>query len=92
MSKKTKAESKDLFIYLISTFQSSALIALGEVKNPMTEKIKVNIKQASYYIDLLDMVKNKMESNLTDYEEQILINTISDLRLKLINKEKTLNV
>jgi len=68
------------------------LIAPGEIKNPMTNKIKVNIKQASYYIELLDMIKNKMKGNLTDYEEQIIINTISHLKLKLINKEKKLNI
>ena len=68
------------------------MIAPGEIKNPMTNKIKVNIKQASYYIELLDMIKNKMKGNLTDYEEQIIINTISHLKLKLINKEKKLNI
>ncbi len=52
----------------------------------MTEKIKVNTDQASFYLDLLDMRQEKMRDNLTDYEEQMLINTVSELKLNLIEK------
>ena len=75
-------------MYLVGTFQSSAWIALGKIENPMTEKIKVNTDQASFYIDLLDMMQEKMRDNLTDYEEQMLINTVSELKLNLIDKRK----
>ena len=74
-------------MYLVGTFQSSAWIALGKIKNPMTEKSRVNIEQASFYIDLLDMVQEKMKGNLTDYEEQMLINTVSELKLNLIDEK-----
>ena len=74
-------------MYLVGTFQSSAWIALGKIKNPMTEKSRVNIEQASFYIDLLDMVQEKMNGNLTDYEEQMLINTVSELKLNLIDEK-----
>ena len=53
----------------------------------MTEKSKVNIEQASFYIDLLDMMQEKMKGNLTDYEEQMLINTVSELKLNLIDEK-----
>ena len=75
-------------MYLVGTFQSSAWIALGKIENPITEKIKVNTDQASFYIDLLDMMQEKMRDNLTDYEEQMLINTVSELKLNLIDKRK----
>ena len=74
-------------MYIVGTFQSSAWIALGKIKNPMTEKTKVNIEQASFYIDLLDMIQEKMKGNLTDYEEQMLINTVSELKLNLIDEK-----
>ena len=74
-------------MYLVGTFQSSAWIALGKIKNPMTEKSRVNIEQASFYIDLLDMIQEKMKGNLTDYEEQMLINTVSELKLNLIDEK-----
>jgi len=75
-------------MYLVGTFQSSAWIALGKIENPMTEKTKVNTDQASFYIDLLDLMQEKMRDNLTDYEEQMLINTVSELKLNLIDKRK----
>ena len=74
-------------MYLVGSFQSSAWIALGKIKNPMTEKSRVNIEQASFYIDLLDMMQEKMKGNLTDYEEQMLINTVSELKLNLIDEK-----
>ena len=79
-------------MYLVGTFQSSAWIALGKIENPMTEKTKVNTDQASFYIDLLDMMQEKMRGNLTDYEEQMLINTVSELKLKLIDEKKKIIV
>ena len=88
MNKEILSKKEKLFMYLVGTFQSSAWIALGKIKNPMTEKSRVNIEQASFYIDLLDMMQEKMKGNLTDYEEQMLINTVSELKLNLIDEKK----
>ena len=87
MNKEILSKKEKLFMYLVGTFQSSARIALGKIKNPMTEKSRVNIEQASFYIDLLDMMQEKMKGNLTDYEEQMLINTVSELKLNLIDEK-----
>jgi len=87
MNKEILSKKEKLFMYLVGTFQSSAWIALGKIKNPMTEKSKINIEQASFYIDLLDMMQEKMKGNLTDYEEQMLINTVSELKLNLIDEK-----
>lgn len=88
MNKNQFSKNEQLFTYLIGTFQSSAYIALGKKENPITKNIEINIEQASYYIDLLDMIKVKTDGNLTEYEEQILINTISELKLNLISENK----
>ena len=91
MNKEILSKKEQLFMYLVGTFQSSAWIALGKIKNPMTEKSKVNIEQASFYIDLLDMIQEKMKGSLTDYEEQMLINTVSELKLNLIDENKNVS-
>ena len=75
-------------MYLVRTFQSSAWIALGKMENPMTDKTEVNIEQASYYVNLLEMIQEKTKGNLTDFEEQMLINTVSELKLNLIDENK----
>ena len=86
MEENQKNDEK-LFMYLINTFQSSAQIALGEMENPMTRKVETNLDQAGYYIDLLEMVK-KTKNNLTEYEEQMLINIISKLKMSLLLESK----
>ena len=91
MNKEILSKKEKLFMYLVGTFQSSAWIALGKIKNPMTEKSRVNIEQASFYIDLLDMMFEKTNGNLTDYEEQMLINTVSELKMNLIDEKNKNN-
>ncbi len=86
MSKKNKDNVK-LFMYLVNTFQSSAKIAMGEMKNPVTDKIETNMDQATYYIELLEMVQLKTEGNLSEYEDQMLINVISELKMSFLLKK-----
>lgn len=88
MSQETPNKDEQLFMYLVGTFQSSAWIALGKMKNPMTDKIERNLDQASFYIDLLDMMQTKMTGNLSEYEEQMLINTVSELKMNFIEEQK----
>ena len=88
MKKDSLSKKEQLFMYLVRTFQSSAWIALGKMENPMTDKTEVNIEQASYYVNLLEMIQEKTKGNLTDFEEQMLINTVSELKLNLIDENK----
>ena len=62
-----------------------------ENRKSMTRKKDINIEQAAFYINLLDMLQEKTKGNLTDYEEQMLINTVSELKLNLINEKKNSN-
>jgi hypothetical protein len=86
MSKKDKDDVK-LFMYLVNTFQSSAQIAMGEMKNPVTGKVGTNMDQATYYINLLEMVQLKTKGNLSEYEDQMLINVISELKMSALLKK-----
>ena len=61
---------------------------VGKIKNPMTDKIDRNLDQASFYIDLLDMMQTKTKGNLSEYEEQMLINTVSELKMNFIEEKK----
>tara|TARA_B100000767_G_scaffold268088_1_gene287785 strand:- start:3167 stop:3454 length:288 start_codon:yes stop_codon:yes gene_type:complete len=89
--KKDPKEQEKLYAYLVGTFQTSALIALGVMENPMSNKITQNLDQASYYIKLLEMLEHKTKGNVSEYEKQMLLNTLSDLKLKLIEQESLKN-
>ena len=77
-------KDENLFSYVVDTFRSSANISLGKIKNPVTNKIDVNLVQAEYYLDVLSMLQKKTKNNLTEYEEQMLINIVSELRMNFI--------
>ena len=88
MSQENPSKDEQSFMYLVGTFQSSSWIAMGKIKNPMTDKIERNMDQASFYIDLLDMMQTKTKGNLSEYEELMLINTVSELKMNFIDEKK----
>ncbi len=88
MSEETLTKDEQLFLYLVSTFQSSALIAIGKMKNPMTGQSEKNLEQASFYISLLDTIQKRTMGNLSQQEEQFLINAVSDLNMSMIEERQ----
>ena len=90
MKKTFLDKDENLFSYVVDTFRSSANISLGKIKNPVTNKIDVNLVQAEYYLDVLSMLQKKTKNNLTEYEEQMLINIVSELRMNFIEIKQSI--
>ena len=88
MSEDQLKKEDQLFIHLVNTFVQSAWISLGKVKNPVSDELERNLDQASYYIDLLDMLQTKMKGNLSEWEEQYILHSLSELKLNFIDEKK----
>ena len=88
MAEEQIKKEDQLFIHLVNTFVQSAWISLGKVKNPVTDTLERNLEQATYYIDLLDMLQTKMKGNLSEWEEQYIIHSLSELKLNFIDEQK----
>ena len=88
MSEDQLKKEDQLFIHLVNTFVQSAWISLGKVKNPVSDELERNVEQASYYIDLLDMPQTKMKGNLSEWEEQYILHSLSELKLNYIDEKK----
>ena len=88
MAEEQLKKEDQLFIHLVNTFVQSAWISLGKVKNPVTDILERNLEQATYYIDLLDMLQTKMKGNLSEWEEQYIIHSLSELNLNFIDEQK----
>ena len=88
MTEEQLKKEDQLFIHLVNTFAQSAWISLGKVKNPVSDKMERNLDQATYYIDLLDMLQTKMKGNLSEWEEQFIIHSLSELKLNFIDEQK----
>jgi hypothetical protein len=69
------------FIFSLST---SALIQLGEIEDPFTQKEAKNLPLAKQTIDLIGMLKEKTKGNLTPQEEKVLENILYDLRMRYV--------
>lgn len=88
MAEEQLKKEDQLFIHLVNTFVQSAWISLGKVKNPVSDSLERNMEQATYYIDLLDMLQTKMKGNLSEWEEQYIIHSLSELKLNYIDEQK----
>ena len=88
MSENQLKKEDQLFIHLVNTFVQSAWISLGKVKNPVSDELERNLDQSSYYIDLLDMLQTKMKGNLSEWEEQYILHSLSELKLNFIDEKK----
>jgi len=76
------------FMNFITSLSLQSLISLGEIESPFTEKKEVNIKQARFLIDTLDMIKQKTEGNLTEEESKMLDTMLYELKMKYVEKSK----
>ena len=88
MAEEQMKKEDQLFIHLVNTFVQSAWISLGKVKSPVSDKLERNLEQATYYIDLLDMLQTKIKGNLSEWEEQYIIHSLSELKLNFIEEQK----
>ncbi|MCC6865416.1 MAG: DUF1844 domain-containing protein [Ignavibacteria bacterium] len=79
-------KNSQLFIYLIGSFEMSAMMAMGKIKNPMTDKAEKDMTQAKFSIDILDMLKVKTEGKLDEDESKYLENTLGQLKLNFIDE------
>ncbi len=72
------------FTVFLSGLMADGLIALGLIKNPVTEKEDKDLVHASRVIDIIDMLKVKTAGNLTEDESSNLENILHQLRMGYI--------
>ena len=72
------------FSGLILGFSSAALYYLGAAPLQGKEKPELNLPLAKQNIDILELLKNKTQGNLSDDESRLINQVLSDLRLKFV--------
>ena len=73
------------FVFSLST---SALCHLGEVLDPVTQKIEKNLPLAKQTIDILGMLQEKTRGNLAPEEARMLEGILADLRWRYVREAK----
>ena len=81
-------ESSAMFTLLVMNFQSSAMMSLGKLINPVTQKIERNLDQAKFSIDILGMLQEKTQGNLSPEEKKFLEHVLFELRMNYLDEIK----
>jgi hypothetical protein len=76
------------FYQLILMFETAALQQLGKLINPLTGKVEKDLEQAKFSIDMLGMLEEKTEGNLTSEEKSYLQRVLAQLRLNYVEELK----
>jgi hypothetical protein len=76
-----------LFLGLLQSFISSAWAQLGKRENPLTGKVEVNLEEAKFTIDMLEMLGKKTEGNLTEKEQRILNSALTELKMSYVDSK-----
>jgi hypothetical protein len=75
-----------LFTQLLYIFYSSAMVAMGKLKNPATDQVERNMEQAKQSIDILELIKAKTKNNITQDQGRMLDGLLTDLRLNYVDE------
>lgn len=86
--KKDFLPGKPDFSFFITTLSLQASISLGQIANPATNKTEIDLIQAKFIIDTLDMLKDKTSGNLNPDELRLLDNLLYELKNVYLSKDK----
>ena len=79
-------ENDQLFIQLLYVFHTSAMQSMGKLKNPLTDKIERDLPQAKQSIDMISMIKEKTNGNLSPDLSRILDGFLTELRMNFVDE------
>jgi hypothetical protein len=83
-----RPDIKPSFEVIVSTYATQAAVALGQMQNPVTKKTEVDLPQAKFAIDLLQILDEKTKGSLTEEEGKFLEDCLYQLRMVYISKSK----
>ncbi len=76
------------FSTFIMSLTSSAFYHLGDIADPETGKTETNLPAVQQTIDMLIMLKEKTQGNLSEEEGKLLEQLIYELQMKFMKKSK----
>ncbi len=88
MTENNIDQNSFMFISLVTSIGTQAWIQLGKIKDPSTDKIERNLDGASMSIDMLSMLKEKTNGNLSEEEANLLEKTLADLRMNFVAESR----
>ena len=67
---------------------TQALMHLGEIANPVSGNVEIDVPTAKQMIDILGLLKDKTRGNLNASEDRLMEDILFDLRMKYVEAVK----
>ncbi len=77
------------FSSFMLSLATSALIQIGDMADPATNKQEKDLTSAKQTIDIIIMLKEKTAGNLSLEEQRLVESLLYDLRLRFVRQSKT---
>ena len=72
------------FLVLVDMFAGEAAMNLGMAQTPDGNRLPVDLEAARHWIDMLGMLEQKTQGNLTDEEAGVMENVLAYLRMQFV--------
>ena len=76
------------FSMFLSSLSMQAMVALGEVAHPATGLAQPDLEQSRYLVDVLGLLQEKTQGNLSQEEAGLLDGLLYELRMKYVEKSQ----
>jgi hypothetical protein len=73
--------------FLVTSLATQAMVALGQIPDPFENKSVVRLAHARHHIDMLGVLEEKTQGNLTPEEKSLLAHVLTDLRMAYVAVE-----
>jgi hypothetical protein len=80
-----EAEGGLSFLDVASIFFNQGAMSLGAAPHPMTGKLYISFEGAQESIDILEILKEKTQGNLTEEEDHVLTRLIDELKMAFVH-------
>ena len=74
--------------FLVSSLAMQAMVAMGVIVNPVTEKTDVQLDQAKHFIDTIDLLREKTEGNRNSQETAVIDNLLHELQMTYVSVQQ----
>jgi exonuclease V gamma subunit len=72
------------FTLLVISLATQARMCLGDIEDPQSGKKQVDVELAKHNIDLLGMLEEKTQGNLSEQEKKLLDSVLYELRMRYV--------
>jgi hypothetical protein len=63
-------------------------MCLGEIPNPLTDKVEIDLDAVREFIDILSMLQEKTRGNVDAAEARLFEKVLYDLRMRFVEKAR----